>query len=94
MRYMTLKFCYNIPEALPQGIHAAHPIYEKPAVCCNSFLSYFNFQLQSMLKKNETLPDIEQLNRHEFDLDIEEQLKLQAEADQEVERVSKVYNWR
>ena len=45
------------------------------------------FQLQSMLKKNETLPEIEQLNRHEFDLDIEEQLKLQAEADLEVERV-------
>ena len=40
-----------------------------------------------MLKKNETLPEIEQLNRHEFDLDIEEQLKLQAEADLEVERV-------
>ena len=40
-----------------------------------------------MLKKNETMPEIEQLNRHEFDLDIEEQLKLQAEADQEVERV-------
>ena len=45
-----------------------------------------------MLKKNETLPDIEQLNRHEFDLDIEEQLKLQAEADQEVERVRKPHN--
>ena len=47
---------------------------------------YF-FQLQSMLKRNDTLPEIEQLNRHEFDLDIEEQQKLQAEADQEVERV-------
>lgn len=44
-------------------------------------------QLQTMLKSNETLPDIERLNRHEFDLDIEEQLRLQAEADQEVERV-------
>jgi len=41
-----------------------------------------------MLKSNETLPDIERLNRHEFDLDIEEQLRLQGEADQEVERVS------
>jgi len=41
-----------------------------------------------MLQTNSTLPDIEQLNRHEFDLDIEEQLRLQAEADQEVERVS------
>ncbi|XP_052771525.1 cilia- and flagella-associated protein 43-like isoform X3 [Mya arenaria] len=43
--------------------------------------------LQSMLRNNETLPDIEQLNHHEFDLDIEEQLRLQAEADLEVERV-------
>lgn len=41
-----------------------------------------------MLKSNETLPEIEQLNRHEFDLDIEEQMRLQTEADQEVERVS------
>lgn len=43
--------------------------------------------LQTMLKTNETLPEIERLNRHEFDLDIEEQMRLQAEADQEVERV-------
>ncbi|KAL4232016.1 Cilia- and flagella-associated protein 43 [Mactra antiquata] len=43
--------------------------------------------LQGMLKNNATLPEIEQLDRHEFDLDIEEQLRLQAEADQEVERV-------
>ena len=41
-----------------------------------------------MLKRNETLPEIEQLKRHDFDLDIEEQLKLQAEADLEVDRVS------
>lgn len=40
-----------------------------------------------MLRNNATLPEIEQLNRHEFDLDIEEQLRLQGEADQEVERV-------
>lgn len=41
-----------------------------------------------MLKQNETLPDIEKLGRHEFDLDIEEQNRLQAEADAEVTRVS------
>lgn len=41
-----------------------------------------------MLKQNETLPDIEKLGRHEFDLDIEEQNRLQAEADAEVNRVS------
>ena len=40
-----------------------------------------------MMKQNETLPDIEKLGRHEFDLDIEEQNRLQAEADAEVTRV-------
>lgn len=40
-----------------------------------------------MLKQNEDLPDIEKLGRHEFDLDIEEQNRLQAEADAEVNRV-------
>nr|XP_034327595.1 cilia- and flagella-associated protein 43 isoform X6 [Crassostrea gigas] len=43
--------------------------------------------IQGMLKQNETLPDIEKLGRHEFDLDIEEQNRLQAEADAEVTRV-------
>lgn len=40
-----------------------------------------------MLKQNEVLPDIEKLGRHEFDLDIEEQNRLQSEADAEVQRV-------
>ncbi|XP_033756153.1 cilia- and flagella-associated protein 43-like [Pecten maximus] len=43
--------------------------------------------IQGMLKQNEALPDIEKLGRHEFDLDIEEQNKLQQEADGEVQRV-------
>ncbi|XP_048745697.2 cilia- and flagella-associated protein 43-like isoform X3 [Ostrea edulis] len=43
--------------------------------------------IQGMLKQNEVLPDIEKLGRHEFDLDIEEQNRLQAEADAEVNRV-------
>lgn len=43
--------------------------------------------VQEMLKQNETLPDIEKLGRHEFDLDIEEQNRLQSEADSEVQRV-------
>lgn len=43
-----------------------------------------------MLKQNEVLPDIEKLGRHEFDLDIEEQNRLQAEADAEVNRVSSI----
>ena len=45
-----------------------------------------------MLKQNEDLPDIEKLGRHEFDLDIEEQNRLQAEADAEVNRVSDLPN--
>ncbi|KAK3096042.1 hypothetical protein FSP39_022384 [Pinctada imbricata] len=43
--------------------------------------------IQTMMKQNEVLPDIEKLGRHEFDLDIEEQNRLQAEADSEVARV-------
>lgn len=43
--------------------------------------------IQDMLKQNEVLPDIEKLGRHEFDLDIEEQNRLQSEADAEVQRV-------
>ncbi|XP_021355562.1 cilia- and flagella-associated protein 43-like isoform X2 [Mizuhopecten yessoensis] len=43
--------------------------------------------IQGMLKQNEVLPDIEKLGRHEFDLDIEEQNRLQQEADAEVQRV-------
>lgn len=43
--------------------------------------------IQGMLKQNEALPDIEKLGRHEFDLDIEEQNRLQQEADGEVQRV-------
>ncbi|WAR21242.1 CFA43-like protein, partial [Mya arenaria] len=53
----------------------------------STWLQVQELELQSMLRNNETLPDIEQLNHHEFDLDIEEQLRLQAEADLEVERV-------
>lgn len=45
-----------------------------------------------MLKQNETLPDIEKLGRHEFDLDIEEQNRLQADADSEVQRVNRINN--
>ena len=45
-------------------------------------------QIQLMMKHNEELPDIEKLSRHEFDLDIDEQTRLQAEGEAEVERVS------
>lgn len=46
-------------------------------------------QIQSMMKQNEELPDIEKLNRHEFDLDIDEQARLQAEGEAEVDQVSR-----
>ena len=40
------------------------------------------------MRENEKVPDIERLSRHEFDLDIEEQTRLQAEGEAEVQRVS------
>ncbi|KAL8576297.1 hypothetical protein ACOMHN_006220 [Nucella lapillus] len=43
--------------------------------------------IQNMMKDNEELPDIEKLGRHEFDLDLDEQARLQVEGEQEIERV-------
>ncbi|KAL5017485.1 hypothetical protein ScPMuIL_007074 [Solemya velum] len=43
--------------------------------------------IQDMMRKNENLPEIEKLGRHEFDLDIEEQNRLQAESEAEIQRV-------
>lgn len=43
--------------------------------------------IQAMMKDNEGLPDIEKLGRHEFDLDLDEQARLQVEGEQEIERV-------
>ncbi|XP_076460305.1 cilia- and flagella-associated protein 43-like [Babylonia areolata] len=43
--------------------------------------------IQLMMKNNEELPDIEKLGRHEFDLDLDEQARLQVEGEQEIERV-------
>lgn len=40
-----------------------------------------------MMRKNEELPDIEKLSRHEFDLDVDEQARLQAEGEAEIEKV-------
>lgn len=42
-----------------------------------------------MMKENAQLPDIEKLSRHEFDLDIEEQGRLQMEGEAEIEKVRK-----
>ena len=41
-----------------------------------------------MMKENEQVPDIEKLEHHDFDLDVEEQTRLQEEGDREVARVS------
>ncbi|GFO10121.1 cilia- and flagella-associated protein 43-like isoform x2 [Plakobranchus ocellatus] len=43
--------------------------------------------IQEMMAQNRDLPDIEKLGRHEFDLDLEEQNRLQAEGDAEIQRV-------
>ncbi|XP_051473058.1 cilia- and flagella-associated protein 43 [Apus apus] len=43
--------------------------------------------IQKMMHENEQVPDIEKLEQQEFNLDLEEQEKTQAEADQKVDRV-------
>ncbi|XP_022540288.2 cilia- and flagella-associated protein 43 isoform X1 [Astyanax mexicanus] len=45
--------------------------------------------IQAMMQENESLPDMEKLELHEFNLDVEEQKRLQAEGEQEVDRVRK-----
>ena len=40
-----------------------------------------------MMKNNETLPDIEKLGHDEFNLDSEEQQRLQQEGEQHVQQV-------
>ncbi|KAK2163683.1 hypothetical protein LSH36_75g07025 [Paralvinella palmiformis] len=44
-------------------------------------------KLQTMMKTNETVPDVEKLSHHDFDLDTEEQSRLEAEGEAEVERI-------
>ncbi|XP_055026578.2 cilia- and flagella-associated protein 43 [Misgurnus anguillicaudatus] len=45
--------------------------------------------IQALIHENENLPDIEKLELHEFNLDVEEQQRMQNEADQKVARVRK-----
>ncbi|XP_064519316.1 cilia- and flagella-associated protein 43 isoform X6 [Pseudopipra pipra] len=45
--------------------------------------------IQQMMYENEQVPDIEKLEHQEFNLDMEEQERLQAEAEQEVARARK-----
>ena len=44
----------------------------------------------SMIAENEQLPDIEQLERHNFILDTEEHQRLQAEEDNLIQQVGEV----
>ncbi|XP_030628306.1 cilia- and flagella-associated protein 43 [Chanos chanos] len=43
--------------------------------------------IQALMRENETLSDMEKLEQQEFNLDVEEQKRLQSEAEQEVNRV-------
>ncbi|XP_005104481.2 cilia- and flagella-associated protein 43 [Aplysia californica] len=43
--------------------------------------------IQHMMSQNKDLPEIEKLGRHEFDLDLEEQNRLQAEGEAEIKKV-------
>ncbi|XP_068805797.1 cilia- and flagella-associated protein 43 isoform X2 [Struthio camelus] len=45
--------------------------------------------IQKMMHENEQMPDIEKLEQQEFNLDIEEQERVEAEAEQEVARLRK-----
>jgi len=44
-------------------------------------------QLQTMMKTNENVPDIEKLGHYDFDLDTDEQNRLEAEGEAEVNRI-------
>lgn len=46
-----------------------------------------NNQIQEMMRENENLPEIERLKQQEFNLDVEEQRRLEAMVEQEVTRV-------
>ncbi|XP_055358538.1 cilia- and flagella-associated protein 43 isoform X2 [Betta splendens] len=49
--------------------------------------------IQQMMLENEDLPDVERLEQHEFNLDTEEQKRLDAEVDEEVSRVRDEMEW-
>lgn len=50
-------------------------------------------KIQEMMRENEILPDIERLEQREFNLDVEEQGRLEAMVEQEVVRVSHTQTW-
>lgn len=51
------------------------------------YIFIFFKQIQKMIHENEQVPDIEKLELWEFNLDLEEQERAQAEAEEDVVRV-------
>ncbi|XP_073337399.1 cilia- and flagella-associated protein 43 [Pagrus major] len=49
--------------------------------------------IQEMMRENDNLPDIERLEQREFNLDVEEQRRLEAMVEQEVVRVRNEIEW-
>nr|XP_046257140.1 cilia- and flagella-associated protein 43 isoform X2 [Scatophagus argus] len=49
--------------------------------------------VQNMMRENESLPDIERLEQDEFNLDVEEQRRLEAMVEEEVIRVRNEIEW-
>lgn len=50
-------------------------------------LCFLYCQIQEMMRENENLPEIERLEQHEFNLDVEEQKRLEDMVEKEVTRV-------
>lgn len=48
----------------------------------------FASQVKEMVDINDSLPDLERLDRHEFELDVEEQGHILADTDAVVQKVS------
>lgn len=48
----------------------------------------FASQVKEMVDVNDSLPDLERLDRHEFELDVEEQGRILADTDAVVQKVS------
>uniref|UniRef100_A0A8C7L493 Cilia- and flagella-associated protein 43 n=1 Tax=Oncorhynchus kisutch TaxID=8019 RepID=A0A8C7L493_ONCKI len=72
-------------EQQPRLVHRVHlyytPVDHLLQVSPMGLLLLF---IQAMMRENETLPDMEKLEQQEFNLDVDEQKRLQAEGEQEV----------
>ncbi|XP_034407920.1 cilia- and flagella-associated protein 43 [Cyclopterus lumpus] len=53
----------------------------------------FRDNIQEMMRENENLPDIDRLEQQEFNLNVEEQKRLEAMVEQEVTRVRNEVEW-